>query len=68
MKAAARLSPVLEYSTKAMPIDTGIFNDLLAQINKLSPTEQLRATYGILADDPIERPPQPPFEMREPIE
>lgn len=28
----------------------------------------LRATYGILADDPIERPPQPPLETREPIE
>jgi len=28
----------------------------------------LRATYGILADDPIERPPQLPLEEREPIE
>jgi hypothetical protein len=28
----------------------------------------LRATYGILADDPIERPPQLPIEEREPIE
>ena len=28
----------------------------------------LCATYGILADDPIERPPQPPLEMHEPIE
>jgi len=25
----------------------------------------LRSTYGILADDPIERPPQPPLEERE---
>lgn len=74
-----------------MSIDTSTFNDLLAQINKLSPSERLRmisllamslqpefidktdwharlrATYGILADDPIERPPQPPLETREPI-
>lgn len=28
----------------------------------------LKATYGILADDPIERPPQLPLEEREPIE
>ena len=28
----------------------------------------LRATYGILADDPIERPPQLPLEEREPLE
>jgi hypothetical protein len=28
----------------------------------------LRATYGILADDPIVRPPQLPLEEREPIE
>jgi hypothetical protein len=28
----------------------------------------LKATYGILADDPIERPPQLPLEAREPIE
>jgi hypothetical protein len=28
----------------------------------------LRATYGILADDPIERPPQLPLEDREPME
>ena len=28
----------------------------------------LRATYGILADDPIERPPQLPLEQRERIE
>jgi hypothetical protein len=30
--------------------------------------ERLRATYGILADTPLERPPQPPLEAREPIE
>jgi hypothetical protein len=30
--------------------------------------DALRATYGILTDDPIERPPQPPLEEREPIE
>jgi hypothetical protein len=30
--------------------------------------DSLRATYGILADDPIVRPPQPPLENREPIE
>ena len=30
--------------------------------------DSLRATYGILADTPIERPPQPPLEDREPIE
>jgi hypothetical protein len=28
----------------------------------------LKATYGILADDPIDRPPQLPFEERDPIE
>ncbi len=28
----------------------------------------LRATYGILADDPIERPEQLPLEEREPLE
>jgi hypothetical protein len=28
----------------------------------------LRATYGILKDDPIERPPQLPLEERDPIE
>ena len=27
----------------------------------------LKATYSILADDPIERPPQLPLEAREPI-
>ncbi len=30
--------------------------------------QALRATYGILADDPIERPEQLPLEEREPIE
>ena len=30
--------------------------------------QRLRETYGILADDPIERPPQLPFEEREPLE
>jgi hypothetical protein len=30
--------------------------------------ESLRATYGILADDPIDRPPQLPIEEREPLE
>lgn len=62
-----------------MPIDTSVFNDLLAQILKLSPTERLRmisllamslqpefidkpdwprlrATYGTLADDPLNIP------------
>jgi hypothetical protein len=28
----------------------------------------LQATYGILADDPLERPPQPILETREPLE
>ncbi len=28
----------------------------------------LRETYGILADDPIERPPQGDYEEREPLE
>jgi hypothetical protein len=28
----------------------------------------LRATYGILRDDPIERPPQLPLQEREPLE
>jgi hypothetical protein len=28
----------------------------------------LEETYGILADDPIERPPQGQFEEREPLE
>ena len=28
----------------------------------------LKATYGILSDDPIERPPQPPLEDRDPLE
>jgi len=28
----------------------------------------LKATYGILADDPIERPPQLPVEERDPVE
>ena len=30
--------------------------------------EMLRATYGILTDDPIERPPPLPLEERDPIE
>ena len=30
--------------------------------------EFLKRTYGILADDPIERPPQLPLEEREPLE
>jgi hypothetical protein len=30
--------------------------------------EFIERTAGILADDPIERPPQLPLEMREPIE
>jgi hypothetical protein len=30
--------------------------------------ELLRETYGILADDPIERPPQLPLEERERLE
>lgn len=30
--------------------------------------QALRATYGILADDPIERPPQLPLEERESLE
>lgn len=29
---------------------------------------ELQALYGILADDPIERPEQPPLEERDPIE
>lgn len=30
--------------------------------------QALRDTYGILRDDPIERPPQLPLEEREPVE
>jgi hypothetical protein len=30
--------------------------------------QALRDTYGILKDDPIERPPQLPLEERDPIE
>lgn len=30
--------------------------------------EFIERTAGILADDPIERPPQPPLEEREPLE
>jgi hypothetical protein len=30
--------------------------------------QALRDTYGILKDDPIERPPQLPYEERDPIE
>jgi len=30
--------------------------------------DAVQATYGILADDPIERPPQLPLEDREPLE
>jgi len=30
--------------------------------------QALRNTYGILKDDPIERPPQLPLEERDPIE
>jgi hypothetical protein len=30
--------------------------------------QALRETYGILANDPIERPPQLPLQDREPIE
>ena len=68
------------------------FQALFDEVQKLSPSEQLRmmellaatlqreiaprgdwhsalrATYGILADDPIERPPQLEIEEREAIE
>ncbi|MBC8099247.1 MAG: hypothetical protein H7Y11_07370 [Armatimonadetes bacterium] len=68
------------------------FDDVLAQVQRLSPRERLRlvalvaeglqtdipaqtdwrmalrATYGILADDPIERPPQLPLTERESCE
>lgn len=30
--------------------------------------ERLRALHGVLADDPLERPPQLPLEEREPVE
>lgn len=30
--------------------------------------QAIKATYGILADDPIERPPQLPLKNREPFE
>ena len=40
-----------------------------AQIQPKSDWHQaLQETYGILADDPIERPPQLPLEERDPIE
>lgn len=32
------------------------------------PLEYFERTYGALADDPIERPPQPPLEDRDPVE
>jgi hypothetical protein len=41
------------------------------QSDLIQPSEwhtALNATYGILADDPIERPPQLPIEDREPLE
>lgn len=37
-------------------------------IDKTDWHARLRATYGILADDPIERPTQPRLEAREPID
>jgi hypothetical protein len=30
--------------------------------------QRLRETYGVLSDNPMERPPQLPFEEREPLE
>lgn len=41
------------------------------QADVVKPTDwhaALNATYGILADDPIECPPQLPLEEREPLE
>jgi len=35
-----------------MPIDTSVLNDL----SEASPMERLRATYSILADDPLNIP------------
>lgn len=42
-------------------------NDLVRQVGKDWHTA-LRATYGIQADDPLQRAPQPPLESRDPIE
>lgn len=65
---AERLSPpdkvrLIEKLTRALE------RDYVAQLPKASgwPPGFIERTYGILADDPIERPSQGDFEERDPI-
>ena len=65
---------LFEQVQKLTPTERLRMMELLAATLQVDFTRQtdwhaaLRATYGILADDPIERPPQLPLEEREPLE
>ncbi len=65
---------LFEQVQKLEPTERLRLMELLATSLKLDFIQQtdwhtaLKATYGILADDPIERPEQLPLEERDPIE
>lgn len=67
------LDNILEQAQHLTPIERLRLMERLAaalQADLARPTDwraALRATYGILADDPIERPAQPPLEERDSV-
>jgi hypothetical protein len=70
----ATFEALFEQVQKLSPVQRLRMIELLTvtlQTNLNRPTDwhtALKSTYGILADDPIERPPQLPLEERDPIE
>lgn len=67
------LDDLLEQAQHLTPVERLRLMERLAaslQADLTRPTDwhaALRATYGILADDPIERPEQPVLEERDPL-
>lgn len=65
---ADRLS-LVEKARLMEHLSAGLKHDLEVEtFRRMSWHEFIEQTAGILADDPIERPPQLPFEEREPLE
>ncbi len=65
---AERLS-LVERARLLEYLSTGLKQDLEQEAFQRMPWHEfIERTAGSLADDPIERPPQPPLEDREPLE
>ena len=65
---------LLEQAQKLSPVERLRLMELLSMtlqadfVRQADWHDALKATYGVLADDPVERPPQPSLEERDPIQ